>query len=158
MVSGKTLGGVLVGVTGVFTAIMLWVINSLGSRSSSLGCISSAANCQQVSYGLSASYVAVGFLSACFSMGLFFLFFYKDKSSLTDLRNERLSVLHKVLTDGERNVLDVLSREKGILQSTLRYRTNLTPGRVSQIVNEFESKGLLLRKPAGKTYKLFLKI
>lgn len=161
VVSKKTLGGVLAGTSLIFGGILYFTVKSLTTQSMQLGCLAAAPGCQQVATGLGISHIAVGFLSAIFSFGVYFLAFHKDVAEQIAIeererrsQEERIELLGKVMTEGEKALLSAIVNEDGITQSTLAYRTNLTPGRVSQVLAEFEQQGLIQRKPAGRTYRV----
>ena len=162
MVSKKTVGGLLAGSAVVFAGILYATIQSLSQRSQVLGCMVDTPGCAAITSGLSVSHFAVGFLSALFSLGVFFFFFYKDtteqllaEEQKRRSREEQVELLGKVMTSGERALLSAVLKEEGILQSTLSYRTNLTPGRVSQVLAQFEERGLVRRTPEGRTYRVY---
>jgi len=71
-------------------------------------------------------------------------------------RNDKFSLLLRPLDDNEQKVLIAVKEQEGITQSTLKYRANLSKAKVSQILTDFERKGLIARKAKGKTYQVFL--
>lgn len=162
MVSKKTVGGLLAGSAVAFAGILYMTIQSLSARGEVLGCMLDTPGCAAVATGMSVSHFAVGFLSALFSLGLFFLFFYKDNTEqlleherTRRSREEQVELLSKVMTPGEQALLSAVLKEEGILQSTLTYRTNLTPGRVSQVLAQFEERGLVRRTPEGRSFRVY---
>ena len=162
MVSKKTVGGLLVGCSLVFSAILYFTIRSLTERTEVLGCMVDTPGCEEVALGLSMSHVGVGFLAAVFSLGVFFLLFYKDpqaasveRERVQRSREEQVALLGKVMTAGEQALLSAVLKEEGVLQSTLSYRTNLTPGRVSQVLSQFEERGLVRRTPEGRSFRVY---
>ena len=70
--------------------------------------------------------------------------------------NDKFSLLLRPLDDNEQKVLIAVKEQEGITQSTLKYRANLSKAKVSQILTDFERKGLIARKAKGKTYQVFL--
>lgn len=70
--------------------------------------------------------------------------------------NDKFSLLLRPLDDNEQKVLISIREQEGITQSTLKYRANLSKAKVSQILTDFERKGLIARKAKGKTYQVFL--
>ena len=158
MVSSKTLGGIIAGSAVAFGGILYYTIRSLSSQSAVLGCVADSPACQSVTTSLSASHLAVGFISALFSLGIYVLLFHKDAAdtqAITRDRNERIALISTVMTQGERAVLQAVLQEEGILQSSLAYRTNLTQGRISQVLSGFENRGLIQRTPEGRSYRIY---
>lgn len=147
----------------MFGGILYYTIQSLTTKNQVLGCVATAPGCMEVATGLSISHVSVGFLSAVLSLGAYFLLFHKDSQQAALLaekqrrsQEEQLAILDKVMTPGEKSLLHAIAKSDGILQSTLAYRANLTPGRVSQVLSGFEEQGLISRKPSGRSYQVFL--
>ena len=165
MVSKRALGGMMLGASVGFGGILWLTIRNLMAKSSQMGCILGTPQCVPVTTGLGLSHLAIGFVTAVFSLGAYFLLFHKDRTEILleeqqrrHSREEQVELLSKVMTPGERALLSAISKEDGILQATLRYRTNLTPGRISQVLDDFESQGLVKRTPEGKSYRVFLSI
>ncbi len=163
MVSKRTVGGLLVGVSLAFGGILYATIESLTHKAQVLGCVANTPGCMQATQSLSYSNIAVGFVSAVLSMGVYFLVFHRDTAELLAKerarqrsREEQVELLGKVMAPGERALLSAVMKEDGILQSTLAYRTNLTPGRVSQVLSGFEEQGLVRRTPEGRSFRVHL--
>ena len=70
--------------------------------------------------------------------------------------NDKFSLLLRPLDDSQKKVLMAIKEQEGITQSTLRFRTDLSKSKVSQILTDFEKKNLVERKAKGKTYSVFL--
>ena len=60
------------------------------------------------------------------------------------------------MDDNERKVLKAIKEQEGITQSTLKFRTDLSKAKVSQILTDFEKKHLIKRESKGKTYSVYL--
>ncbi|MBI5390671.1 hypothetical protein HZB02_04225 [Candidatus Woesearchaeota archaeon] len=56
----------------------------------------------------------------------------------------------------EQTVLKVIKEEEGIEQATLRYKTDLSKTALSLMLASLEERGIIARKPSGKTNKVFL--
>src|SRR3989338_4078993 len=78
------------------------------------------------------------------------------KAFENNLNNEKFSMLLRPLDDNERKILLAIKGQEGITQSTLRFRTDLSKAKISQVLNDFERKGLVERKAKGRTYAVFL--
>ena len=52
--------------------------------------------------------------------------------------------------------LKAVKDQEGITQSTLKFRTDLSKSKVSQILTDFEKKHLIKREIQGKTYSVYL--
>jgi uncharacterized membrane protein len=56
----------------------------------------------------------------------------------------------------KKKVIKAIKDKDGITQSTLRYRTDLSKAKISQILTDFEKKHLVKREEKGKTYSVYL--
>lgn len=81
---------------------------------------------------------------------------HSDNANNFGNNNDKFSLLLRPLDENERKVLIAIKGQKGITQSTLRYRADLSKAKVSQILADFEKKNLIERKAKGKTYSVFL--
>jgi len=57
----------------------------------------------------------------------------------------------------EQQILKELHKQEGIKQSTLRYRLDMSKTTLSLILKSLEERGIITRKPLGKTNQVFLK-
>jgi uncharacterized membrane protein len=62
-----------------------------------------------------------------------------------------------VLKTDERKVINAIKEQPGIAQNTLRLRTDFSKAKLSNLLKELESRGLVVKEQEGKTNKLHLK-
>ena len=164
----KKLGFLILGMSIFLSFIMFSYMSNLNVQGQQLNC-NPTQECQQVNSLLGLSHVTVGFLSFIFALGFYLLFFNKDEklilkkykeelenNNLRSEKNDKFSLLLMPLDENEKRVLTAIKEQKGITQSTLRYRTDLSKTKISMILVDFEKKNLIERKAKGKTYSVFL--
>ena len=173
----KKLGFLILGISIVAGFIMFGFMNRLSLQGEQLHC-NPTQECQQVNSLLGVSHIATGFLGFIFALGFYLLFFNKDEKIILEKYSEeiarlnaeklnreakkpenesdRFSVMLRPLDDNQKKVMLAIKEQEGITQSTLRFRTNLSKAKVSQILTDFERKNLVERKAKGKTYSVFL--
>ena len=166
----KKLGFLIMGMSIVLGFAIFSYMGQLNSQGQQLNC-NPTNQCQQVSSLLGVSHIAVGFLSFIFALGFYLLFFNKSEvdmskydDALEKIQEEKVqkttednfNLLLRPLDENERKVLTSVKEQEGVTQSTLKYRTNLSKAKVSQILTDFEKKNLVARKAEGKTYEVFL--
>lgn len=61
-------------------------------------------------------------------------------------------------TDKEKKVIKAIKEQEGILQSTLRFRTNMSKTSLSLLLKNLEERNIISRKPYNKTNKIYLQI
>jgi len=166
----KKLGFLIIGMSIVLGFIMFSYTGRLNAQGQQIGC-NPTQECQQVNSLLGLSHIAVGFVAFIFALGFYLLFFNKsdaeisrDSSIIKNIQEEKaqkesenkFSLLLRPMDENEKKVLTAIKEQEGITQSTLKYRTNLSKAKVSQILTDFEKKNLVARKAKGKTYEVFL--
>ena len=72
------------------------------------------------------------------------------------IEEDKFELMLKAMDDNEKKVLKAIKEQSGITQSTLKYRTDLSKAKVSQILTDFEKKHLIKREEKGKTYAVYL--
>ena len=111
------------------------------------------------------SHIAIGFVSFIFALGFYLLFFNKGEEAIlkrleqeknTKLQEDKFNVVLKIMDDNEKNVINAVKEQDGITQTTLRYRTDLSKAKISQILTDFEKKNIIRRIQKGKTYSVHL--
>ena len=178
----KKLGFLILGMSIALGFVMLNFMGSLNAQGQQLHC-NPTQECQQINSVLGVSHIAIGLLSFIFALGFYLLFFNKDEKAILEKyginnknpidnannnemnhqnfnenikTDDKFSLILRPLDENERKVLIAIKGQKGITQSTLRYRADLSKAKVSQILSDFERKDLIERKAKGKTYSVFL--
>ena len=72
------------------------------------------------------------------------------------LEQDKFELILKAMDDNEKKVLKAIKEQEGITQSTLKFRTDLSKAKISQILTDFEKKNLVRRELKGKTYAVHL--
>lgn len=73
-------------------------------------------------------------------------------------QESKFETVLSVLSSDERAVLEAVSEQDGIKQSTLKYRVDFSKSKLSKILKDLEEvRGLITREKSGKTNKVYLK-
>ncbi len=111
-------------------------------------------------------YIALAVIFSMLALGFYLIFFEKSQKEIVktlenqkriQTEEEKFEILTKAMDEYEKKVLKAIREQNGITQSTLRYRTDLSKSKLSSILTDFESKGLIKRVPKGKTMEIYLK-
>ena len=160
----KKLGFLIIGFSIVLGFMMFSFMNKLSFQEEQLQC-SPTNECQEVRSLIGVSHIAIGFLSFIFALGFYLLFFNRGEEAILKrleeeknmkLEEDKFNVALKVMDENEKNVINAVKEQDGITQITLRYRTNLSKAKISQVLTDFEKKGLIKRIQKGKTYAVHL--
>ncbi|MBI2654089.1 winged helix-turn-helix transcriptional regulator [Candidatus Woesearchaeota archaeon] len=160
----KKLGFVILSFSIVATILAFGFLGVLGRQTTALQCYPTS-ECQRVESLLGLSHIAVGLISFIAALGVYLLFFSTSEEAilkrLEDEKNmkigeDKFGLILKAMDENEQKVLKAIKEQSGITQSTLRYRTDLSKAKVSQILTDFEKKHLVKREAKGKTYSVYL--
>lgn len=122
----------------------------------------------------SSLYIFAGVLSAALViLGVYLLFFERTQDLLMRQQLEVSSALEEAkraeaekdefkaflsgFTEDEQKVILAIREQDGIKQSTLRYRTGMSKTTLSLMLAEMEKRGIVSRKPTGRTKQVFLR-
>jgi len=173
-VDNKRIGGVLVVLSILAGVFAFSIADSFQHRSAELNCNPNA-QCAAVNSAMGWSHIGIGIVSAVFALGIYLLFFsrgeYLLRQAIKRLEEEktRLENQHDVriadekfmailgtLSDSERDVLRIIKEQEGITQNTLRIKADLSKAKLSQMLGEFQRRGLVRREQKGKTFALYV--
>ena len=160
----KKLGFVILSISIVASVLAFGFMNVLGRQTTALQCYPTN-ECQRVVSLMSLSHIAVGLISFIGALGIYLLFFSTSEEAILKrleeeknmkIEQNKFDLVLKAMDDNEKKVLKAVKEQEGITQSTLKYRTNLSKAKVSQILTDFERKSLVKREIKGKTYAVYL--
>lgn len=160
----KKLGFVILSISILASILTFAFIGVLGRQTSSLQCYPTT-ECQRVESLIGLSHIAVGLISFIGALGIYLLFFSTSEEAIMKrleeeknmkIEQDKFELFLKAMDDNEKSVIKAIKEQEGITQSTLRYRTDLSKSKISQIVTAFERKHLIRREEKGKTYSIYL--
>ena len=160
----KKLGFIILSFSVIATILSFGFMNVLGRQTTALQCYSTN-ECQRVESLLGLSHIAVGLISFIGALGIYLLFFSTSEEAILKrleeeknmkIEEDKFELVLKAMDDNEKKVLKAIKEQSGITQSTLKYRTDLSKAKVSQILTDFEKKHLIKREEKGKTYAVYL--
>ena len=160
----KKLGFVILSISILASVLAFGFVGVLGRQTAALQCYPTN-ECQRVESLMGLSHIAVGLISFIGALGIYLLFFSTSEEAilkrLEDEKNikieqDKFELILKAMDDNEKKVLKAIKEQEGITQSTLRYRTDLSKAKVSQILTDFEKKHLIKRESKGKTYSVYI--
>ena len=160
----KKLGGLLIVISVLLGIFVYNLIFNLNKTNTQLNCAPSTECINLVSY-LNYSHIAVGLIFSILSLGVYLLLFSRSEEAIikrlendkkAKIRGDRFNLLLSAFDENEQNVLKAVKEQNGITQNTLRYRTNLSKSKISQILKDLELKNIIKREAKGKTYSVYL--
>ena len=160
----KKLGFVILSISIVASVLAFGFLGVLGKQTTALQCYPTN-ECQRVESLLGLSHIAVGLISFIGALGIYLLFFSTSEEAILKrleeekhmkIEQDKFELILKAMDDNEKKVLKAIKEQEGITQSTLKYRTDLSKAKVSQILTDFEKKHLIKREEKGKTYAVYL--
>ena len=160
----RKLGFVILSFSIVATVLSFGFIGILGKQSTALQCYPTN-ECQRVESLLGLSHVAVGLISFIAALGIYLLFFSTSEEAILKrleeeknmkVDHDKFELILKAMDENEQKVIKAIKEQEGITQSTLKFRTDLSKAKVSQILTDFEKKQLIKREAKGKTYAVHL--
>jgi len=160
----KKLGFVILSISVLASILALGFMNVLGRQTAQLQCYPTS-ECQRVESLLGLSHISVGLISFIGALGVYLLFFSTSEDAILrrleeeknmNIEQDRFGLILKSMDENEKKVIKAIKEQAGITQSTLRYRTDLSKAKISQILTDFEKKHLVKREEKGKTYSVYL--
>ena len=160
----KKLGFVILSISIVASVLAFGFTSVLGRQTNALQCYPTN-ECQRVESLLGLSHIAVGLISFIGALGIYLLFFSTSEEAILKrleeeksmkLEQNKFDLVLKAMDENEIKVLKAIKEQEGITQSTLKFRTDLSKSKVSQILTDFERKHLVKRELKGKTYAVYL--
>ena len=160
----KKLGFIILSFSVIASILAYGFIGVLGKETNALQCYPTN-ECQRFESLLGLSHIAVGLISFIAALGIYLLFFSTSEEAILKrleeekdkkIEQDKFELVLKAMDDYEKKVIMAVKEQEGITQSTLRYRTDLSKAKVSQILTDFEKKHLIKREGKGKTYAVYL--
>lgn len=160
----KKLGFVILSISVLASILVLGFMNVLGRQTTQLQCYPTT-ECQRVESLLGLSHISVGLISFIGALGVYLLFFSTSEEAILrrleeeknmKVEGDKFDLILKSMDENEKKVIKAIKEQDGITQSTLRYRTDLSKAKISQILTDFEKKHLVKREEKGKTYSVYL--
>ncbi len=160
----KKLGTVILSISMAAAVLAFSFIGVLGKQTTALQCFPTS-ECQRVESLVGLSHVAVGLISFIAALGIYLLFFSTGEEAIlkrleeeknTKIEHDKFGLILKSMDANEQKVLKAVKEQDGITQSTLKFRTDLSKAKVSQVLTDFEKKHLITRELKGKTYSVHL--
>ena len=161
----QKIGIIILIVSLLFGIVVFNLIKNSKEAAREDGCFQNA-ECNTIATVLSFSHLGIGLLFALFSLGAYLIIFTRTEETLLKqlqeqkerlTKEEKLRIINILLSPNEQKVFQTIIDHEGIMQNTLRIKTNLSKATVSQILTDIEKKDVITNEPQGKTYALYLK-
>lgn len=173
----KKLGTILIGIA-VFVAIILIILKLQINKayeaqitfyeSTGQQCPSDASLCPhaQISKASVPVYTGFAIVLGLLSLAFYLIFFEKAQKDIIETlketkkketEQERWQLLLSALNNDEKKVMNAVKEQEGISQATLCLRTDMSKAKLSFILKDLESRGLVKRVPKGRINLVYLK-
>ena len=162
----KKIGGVLIAIAGILLVIAFMFNANLTEQSKQAGCYTNEA-CIILKDNTTIVHFIIGVISFILALGFYLLFFNKTEKAIFEklkkdnekkIQEMKYDLLLKALDEHEKKVVDVLNKNPGITQSSLRIKLDMSKAKLSYVLKELERRNIIKRKEKGKTLKVYLKI
>ncbi len=162
--NNKRIGAVLLLIGIVVIFIVVGFQKKLNTAADDLECYPTD-ECREVESFLTLTHFSFGIIGFILALGFYMIIFSKGEEAILSrleedsnrhLTKDKFDLISKALDKNEKIVLGAIKEQDGITQQTLRYKTDLSKAAISQILTNFEKKGLIKRELRGKTYSVHL--
>src|SRR3989338_5835919 len=149
----KKLGFVILSISVLASILALGFMGVLGRQTTTLQCYPTN-ECQRVESLIGLSHVAVGLISFIGALGIYLLFFSTSEEAILKrleeeknikVEQDKFELILKAMDENEQKVLKAIKEQDGITQSTLKFRTDLSKAKLSQVLTSFEKKEIIMR-------------
>ncbi|MAG91070.1 hypothetical protein CMO83_00165 [Candidatus Woesearchaeota archaeon] len=160
----KKLGFVILSISILAALLAFGILKNFNRQATELQC-NPTNECQRVQSLMGLSHIAIGLISFIGALGIYLLFFSISEDAILrrleeektkKIEEDKFDLVLKAMDDSQKIVLKAIKEQDGVTQSTLRFRTDLSKAKVSQILTDFEKKHLIKREQKGKTYAVYL--
>lgn len=170
----RKLGVTVLGLSTLFGVVAFGTMAKFANHAQDIGCFANP-QCSRVESVLNWTHFTVGIVFAAFALGIYLVFFSKSEYLLKQalkrleaekdrlehehaikISEEKFNAILRTLAPAEKDILKIIKEQEGITQNTLRIKANLSKAKVSQVLSEFQKRGIVRREEKGKTYALYI--